>query len=97
MERVLDEGGEFRHGVVAVAVLIAGPFRGDEEVAIDFQFGYQRRIWDNVNWQIQINLRNLQNLESDDLSPVTAQPDGTYAKVRWDPPFTWQITSTFRW
>jgi hypothetical protein len=76
---------------------IDNPYRGEETVSVDFQFGYQRRIWNNVNWQIQFNFRNLQNLESDNLSPVTAQPDGTYAKVRWDPPFTWQITSTFRW
>ncbi len=72
-------------------------WRGEELTSFDMQLGYSRRIWNNVNWQIQLNLRNLQNMDSDNLSPVQAQPDGSYAKVRWDPPFQWQVTSTFRW
>ncbi len=76
---------------------VENPWRGEELISYDLQFGYTRKIWNNVNWQIQLNLRNLQNIDSDALSPVQAQPDGTYAKVRWDPPFVWQITSTFRW
>jgi hypothetical protein len=76
---------------------VDNPWRGEELISYDLQIGYQRKIWDNVNWQIQLNLRNLQNINSDDLSPVQAQPDGSYAKVKWDPPFQWQITSTFRW
>ncbi len=76
---------------------VENPWRGEELISFDLQFGYQRKIWDNVNWQIQVNLRNLQNIDSDNLSPVQAQPDGSYAKVKWDPPFQWQITSTFRW
>ncbi|MEX0321306.1 MAG: TonB-dependent receptor plug domain-containing protein [Puniceicoccaceae bacterium] len=84
-------------GIPVLVGDVTNPYKGEEQVSFDFQFGYSKKIWNNVNWQIQVNLRNLQNLDSDKLSPVTAQPDGSYAKVRWDPPFTWQITSTFRW
>ncbi len=76
---------------------IENPYFGEELVSFDVQFGYSRNIWDGVNWQIQVNIKNLQNMSSDNLSPVVAQPDGSYARVQFDPPLTWQITSTFRW
>jgi hypothetical protein len=76
---------------------VDNPYRGEELTSFDMQVGYSKKIWNNVNWQIQLNLRNLQNMDSDNLSPLQAQPDGSYAKVKWDPPFQWQLTSTFRW
>ncbi len=77
---------------------VKNPYRGEELTSFDLQFGYSNKIFNKkVNWQFQVNLRNLQNLDSDKLSPVQAQPDGSYAKVRWDPPFQFQITNTFRW
>ena len=71
-------------------------YYGDEQLSYDFQCGYSKRFG-KVNWQIQLNLRNLQNLDSNDLDVLVAQPDGSAAKVRWEPPFQWQITNTFRW
>ena len=75
---------------------VTNPYMGEEEYSFDLSFGYSRRI-NKVNWQIQLNLRNLQNIDSDEVSVLTAQPDGSPARVRWDPPFQWQVTNTFRW
>lgn len=75
---------------------VTNPYRGEEEFSFDMSMGYSKKF-DRVNWQIQLNLRNLQNIGCDELSTVIAQPDGSAAKVRWDPPFQWQVTNTFRW
>ena len=71
-------------------------WRGEEDLSFDFQCGYSKRI-KKVNWQIQLNLRNLQNIDSDEVEILLARPDGSPAKARWKPPFQWQITNTFRW
>ncbi|MEX0321305.1 MAG: TonB-dependent receptor plug domain-containing protein [Puniceicoccaceae bacterium] len=76
---------------------VDNPYWGSDQWSFDLQFGYRKQLWNDVNWQIQVNLRNLQNLSSDKLSVLTAQPDGSPAKVRWDPPFQIQLTNTFRW
>ncbi len=76
---------------------VQNPYMGDEEFSFDLKFGYSRKFNRKLNWDIQLNLRNLQNINSDELSIVTAQPDGSAARVRWDPPFQWQVTNTFRW
>ena len=75
---------------------VKNPYMGEEEYSFDLSMGYSKRI-KKLNWQIQLNLRNLQNNDSDDVSVLSAQPDGTAAKARWDPPFQWQVTNTFRW
>ena len=51
----------------------------------------------DMKWDIQLNLRKLQNIGSDEVSVITAQPDGSAARVRWDPAFQFQLTNTFRW
>ena len=75
---------------------VENPYMGEEEYSFDLSMGYNKRF-EKLNWQVQLNLRNLQNINSDEVSVITAQPDGSPAKVRWDPPFQWQITNTFRW
>ena len=75
---------------------VTNPYMSEEEFSFDLSIGYSKRI-KKVNWQIQLNLRNLQNIDSDETSVLIAQPDGSPARVRWDPPFQWQVTNTFRW
>ena len=75
---------------------VDNPYMGDEEFSFDLQCGYSKRFG-KVNWQIQLNLRNLQNINSDEIDILIAQPDGSPAKARVKPPFQWQITNTFRW
>ncbi len=87
----LIQGGIFDVGDVN------NPYLGEDLWSYDFQFGYRKRIWNDVSWTIQVNFRNLQNIDSDALTVVTTQPDGSPAKVRFDPPFQVQLTNTFRW
>ncbi len=73
---------------------IAHPYRGDRETNFDFWVGYTRRIWKDVEWQIQLNVRNA--FVGNELIPITTQPDGSPAGWRIRPPQTFQLTSTFR-
>lgn len=76
---------------------VNNPWWSDEELSFDAMIGYSRKINRKINWSIQLNLRNLQNISSDELTVISAQPDGSPGRVRWDPPFQFQLTNTFRW
>jgi hypothetical protein len=73
---------------------IDNPYMGPSETNLDVWIGYQRRIADKVDWRIQLNVRNI--TQSDELIPITTQPDGTPAAYRIAPPRTWTVTNTFR-
>ena len=73
---------------------IANPYRGDGETNFDFWIGYTRKVWKDVEWQLQLNVRNA--FVGNELISVTTQPDGTPAGYRIRPPKTFQLTSTFR-
>ncbi|PTY08471.1 TonB-dependent receptor [Opitutaceae bacterium EW11] len=72
---------------------IENPYMGPTETNFDFWVGYSRRIWRNVDWRIQLNVRNA--FRGDELIPITTQPDGTPAGYRIAPPQTWTVTNTF--
>ena len=65
-------------------------------MSYDLTFGYRRRIFGNRDWTAQLNFRNLQNTNSDTVSAVRYQPDGTIARARFDPPFEMLLTNTFK-
>ncbi len=83
-------------GAVSTEVFydIYNPYRGDGEVNFDFWVGYTRKVWKDVEWNIQLNVRNA--FVGNELVPITTQPDGTPAGYRIRPPQTWQLTNTFR-
>ena len=66
---------------------------GPEELAGDFWVGYRRRILKNVDWRLQLNVRNAWG-NRDDI-PVTANPDGRIAVVRIPNETRWTLASTF--
>ncbi|MCB1123888.1 MAG: hypothetical protein KJT03_20205, partial [Verrucomicrobiae bacterium] len=55
---------------------IANPWYNEEVFNADLSFGYRRKLTDKINWTIQLNLRNVNNLDSDELSTVRRQPNG---------------------
>ena len=69
------------------------PIYGESEGYLDLWVGYQRKLTDSVDWRIQINARNVGQDTS--LTPVSANPDGTYATMRIVEGTTWSITNTF--
>ena len=75
---------------------VAHPFFSAQEVSYDCSFGYRRRIFGDKDWTAQLNFRNLQNWNSEEITVVRRQPDGSPARVRFDPPLQILLTNTFR-
>lgn len=75
---------------------VFNPYLADQQTSYDLSFGYRRKIMGDNDWTVQLNVRNLQNIHSDKVSAVRHQPDGTVARVRFDPPFQVLLTNTFR-
>jgi len=70
------------------------PYVGPAETNIDAWVGYSRKLTDKIDWQIQLNLRNITTKK--ELIPVTVQPDGTMAVGRIPETFSWTLTNTFK-
>ncbi len=81
------------HPTTQVSFDLKNPYKAPSETDFDFWVGYSRRVWRNVDWQIQLNVRNA--FVGNELIPITSQPDGTPATYRIRPPQTWQLTNTF--
>jgi hypothetical protein len=75
---------------------VRNPYLVDTETSYDLTVGYRRKILRNKDWTAQLNIRNLQNITSDRVTAVRFQPDGSPARVRFDPPFQVLLTNTFR-
>jgi hypothetical protein len=73
---------------------LSNPYYGPTETNVDFWIGYSRRFSKYIDWQIQLNVRNVG--EGDGLIPITSQWDGSPAGYRIAPPQTWTVTNTFR-
>lgn len=73
---------------------IAHPYYGPAETNFDLWVGYTRKVWKNIEWNIQLNVQNA--FKHDDLIPITTQPDGTPASYRIAPAQVWYLTNTFR-
>lgn len=87
---------EVSPGVSVKVPDVDNPWNGEAQWNVDVNVGYQRRILgDRVTWNCRLYLKNINNLSSDNLSPIRANFDGTPAMVRWDPPFTALLTNTF--
>ncbi|HWA85010.1 MAG TPA: TonB-dependent receptor plug domain-containing protein [Opitutus sp.] len=72
---------------------IADPYRGPSETDFGLWVGYSRKIWHNINWNIQLNIQNIG--VGNELEPVTTEPDGTPATFRIRAPQSWLLTNTF--
>ncbi len=70
------------------------PYKSPSEMNFDLWIGYSRKISKNVDWNIQLNVRNVG--EGNGLIPVTVQYDGSPASYRIKPPQTLQLTNTFK-
>jgi len=72
---------------------LAHPFYGPEELAGDFWVGYRRKVFNNIDWRLQLNVRNAWG-NGDDI-PVTANPDGRIAVIRVPNETRWLLSSSF--
>ncbi len=79
-----------------VGLDLADPYTDGGNTFLDVWFGYTRRIWnDRINWNIQVNLRNL--TEDTGFEPINVDSDGTASVYRIRHGRTWYLSSTFDW
>lgn len=69
------------------------PWYGDTEAHMDMWIGYGREISSNIDWRIQLNVRNVG--EDVGLVTVSRNPDGEVALSRIQEGMTWSLTNTF--
>ncbi len=75
---------------------INNPYMSSAQQNIDLFFGYGRPIFNGaVDWRVRLNIRNVNNWNSNKTSVVRVQPDGSAARARFDPPREIFITNTF--
>ena len=70
------------------------PIYGDTDSAVDLWIGYETKLTDRIEWRIQLNLRNVG--ESEGLTAISANPDGSAAVYRIQEGMSWRVTNTFR-
>ena len=70
------------------------PVKGPSETNFDFWVGYRKQLTQRIHWRIQVNVYNAFSGDND-LIPITAQPNGTFAAYRIAPKRSWSISNTF--
>ncbi|AOS43597.1 Ferrichrome-iron receptor precursor [Lacunisphaera limnophila] len=73
---------------------IANPYKGPAETDVDLWVGYGRKLFNKVDWRIQLNVRSVGKGNS--LIPITVQPDGSPAGYRIAPRQYWSLSNNFR-
>lgn len=76
--------------------IVDSPFLVEDDLAIDLTFGYRKKVFGDIDWRSQINVRNVQNWDNADVQIHRFQPDGTAARARFEPPRQILWTNTFR-
>ncbi len=77
----------------SVNIDVANPYYDPAETNVDAWVTYQRRLWDKVDWKLQLNVRNL--IADDTPIAIGVQPWGEVSTVRLAPERRWYLTSTF--
>ena len=73
---------------------LSNPYYGPKEDALDLWISYERKLTKKIRWKIQLNVYNVG--KSEDLIPISVQPDGhTWASARIAPVQEWMLTNTF--
>jgi hypothetical protein len=57
------------------------PVKGDDPIYVDLFVGYQRRLYRNLQWKVQVNISNL--LDDDDPVPFRAVNSADTADYTW--------------
>ncbi len=76
--------------------VIDGGYFTDTDLAIDLTFGYRKKIMGDVDWRLQVNMRNVHNWDNTDVDVFRFQQNGDAARARYAPPRQIWLTNTFR-
>ncbi|MEO6004981.1 MAG: TonB-dependent receptor plug domain-containing protein [Opitutus sp.] len=69
------------------------PFKGETDTHFDMWIGYDRKITRDINWRIQLNIRDVG--EKDRLTAARKNPDGSIALARIQQGMGFQLTNSF--
>ena len=72
---------------------VSKPLYGKFDTHFDLWIGYQRKLTDKLDWRIQLNVRNVG--ERPHLSPISVEPDGTWAQQRIEMGQTYDLSCKF--
>jgi hypothetical protein len=81
----------YKYDPTTDALDISQPWYGPVDDHVDLWVGYQHALTHHLDWRIQLNLRNVG--ESNHLTPVNIQPDGSVALSRIQEGMSWQLTN----
>ncbi len=73
---------------------LATPVEGPAETNVDLWIGYRRKLTEKLDWRVQLNVYNAFSGDNE-LIPITAQPDGSFAAYRIAPKRSWTLSNTF--
>ncbi len=83
----------------SLAFNLANPYKGPSETNLDAWIGYHRKLFKNIDWNIQLNVTNLGKhdylIPVTVQGPITGQTAGTPAGYRIGPTQTFALTSRF--
>jgi hypothetical protein len=72
---------------------VGEPYYGSTDTHLDAWIGYQRKVYRNVNWRIQLNLQSVG--EKDHLVASQFEPDGSLALARIQQGMGWRLENSF--
>ncbi len=75
---------------------VANPYFGPDEFNADFWVRHERTIFEDVDWSIQLNVRNAIGGDSGEFIPISIDPLGNIQGVRTSPERQIFLTNTFR-
>jgi len=87
---------EFQEDTRTYRPIIDEGYWTDTDLAVDLTFGYRKKIMGNVDWRMQVNMRNVHNWDNTDVDVFRFQQDGRPARARYAPPRQIWLTNTFR-
>ena len=75
---------------------ISNPYFGPTEFNVDLWVAYERKLGDNIDWKIQLNIRNLVGGGDNEFIPISINPIGEVQAIRTSPERQIFLTNTFR-
>jgi outer membrane receptor for ferric coprogen and ferric-rhodotorulic acid len=72
---------------------VTKPYWSKPDDAVDLWAGYERKISSKLDWRVQLNLRDVG--KKPHVTPISVEPDGSYAQYRIQEGMTWTVTNTF--
>ncbi len=88
-----QSAGVTESGNSVVVYDTASPYMGPSEDHFDIWAGYAIDLNDNINWRIQLNVRDV--LSDGGLVPLSVNPDGSIREYRIQGDPSWFLTNTF--